>query len=53
MGCIKSLSKWKVYSNTSPPQEIRKKAQINKPTLHLEQREKNRQDLKLVEGKKS
>lgn len=24
MGCSKSCSKWKVYSNTSPPQETRK-----------------------------
>ena len=29
------------------------KAQINKLTLHLKQIETNRQDLKLVEGKKS
>ena len=33
---------------------IQEKAQINKQTLHLNSlREKNRQDLKLVEGKKS
>ena len=36
MGCSKSHSKRKVYSNTSSPQETRK-AQINNLTLHLKQ----------------
>ena len=36
MECRKIISKRKVYSNTSPPQETRK-TQINKLTLHLKQ----------------
>ena len=35
MGCSKSRSKRKVYSNTSPPQETRKSS--NNLTLHLKQ----------------
>ena len=38
MGCSKSCSKRKVYSNTSPPQETRKSS--NKLTLHLKHRER-------------
>ena len=49
MGCSKSCSKRKDYSNTSPPQEIRKSS--NKQANFT--REKNRRGLKLVEGKKS
>ena len=36
MGCCKSHSKRKVYSNTSPLRK-QEKAQINKLTLHLKQ----------------
>ena len=42
MGCGKSCSNRKVYSNTSPPQETRK-TQINKLTLHLKQLEREEQ----------
>ena len=36
----KSSAKGKVHSNTSLPQEIKKKSQINNLTLHLKQLEK-------------
>ena len=39
MGCSKSSSKTEVYSYTSLPQETRK-TQINNPTLHLKELEK-------------
>ena len=40
MGLSKSSAKGKVHSNTSLPQEIKKKSQINNLTLHLKQLEK-------------
>ena len=40
MGCSKSSSRRKVYSNTSLPQET---SQINNLTLHLNQLEKEEQ----------
>ena len=50
MGCNKSRSKRKVYSNTSPHEETRKSS--NNLTTSKATREK-RQDLKLAERKKS
>ena len=41
MGCSKSHSKRKVYSNISPPQETRKSS--NQLTLHLKQLEREEQ----------
>ena len=52
MGCSKSRSKRKVYRNTSPPQETRKKAQINKLTLHLKQLKREEQTRPKVSRKK-
>ena len=43
MGFSKNSAKGKVPSNTSLPQEIRKKNQINNLTLHLKQLEKEPQ----------
>ena len=40
MGLSKSNAKGKVQSNTSLPQETRKKSQINNLTVHLKQLEK-------------
>ena len=50
MGCCKSSSKREVYSNTIFPQE---KSQINNITLHQKQPEKEEQNPKLEEEKKS
>ena len=52
MGCSKSRSKRKVYSTTGPPQETRKSSNKQANVTSKAAREKNRQDLKLVEGKK-
>ena len=49
MGCSKSRSKSVVYRNTRLPQETRKRSNIQPNSTS----EKNRQDLKLTEGKKS
>ena len=52
MGLSKSSAKGKVHSNTSLPEERRKK-KINNLTLHLKQLEKEEMKiLGLVEGKK-
>ena len=51
MGCSKSSSKREVYSYTILPQETRNIS--NNLTLHLEELEKEEQNPKLVEGKKS
>ena len=40
MGHCKSSTKGKVHSNTSLPQETKKKSKINNQTLHLKQLEK-------------
>ena len=55
MGLSKSISKREVYSNTVLPHERKKKSQINNLNLHLQQLEKKekKQNLKLIEGKKS
>ena len=51
MGCSKSCSKRKVYSNTSPPQETRKSS--NKQlTLHLKQLEREKQTRPKVRRRK-
>ena len=57
MGCSKSSSKKKLYSNTILPQETRKTSNRHL-TLHLKQLKKEQQQQKkntskLVEGKKS
>ena len=53
MGCSKSSSKREVYHNTILPQET--PSQINNLTLHLKQLEKEEQkkNPKVAEGKKS
>ena len=51
MGCGKSSFKRVVYSNTSLPQETRKIS--SNLTSHLKELEKEKQNQKLVEGKKS
>ena len=54
MGCSKSNSKRDVYSDTILPQETRKKISNKQPNLTPKgTREKNKQNPKLVEGKKS
>ena len=53
MGCSKNCSKWEVYSNTSLPQEARKSSNKQPNFTSKATRKKNRQDLKLAEGKKS
>ena len=53
MGCSKSRSKRKVYKNTSPSQETRKSPNKQANFTSKAARERTRQDLKLVEGKKS
>ena len=52
MGCSKSSSKREVYSNSISPQETRKISnKQSNPTLN--QRKKNKENPKSVEGKKS
>ena len=55
MGCTQSISKREVYSNTIPPQEIRKTSnrQPNITPKTTGQRRTNLPHPKLVEGKKS
>ena len=50
---LNMLSRSKVYSNTTVPQETRK-ARINNPTLQLKElgKEEEQQQQQLVEGKK-
>ena len=50
MGCSKSRSKRKVYSNTSPPQESRKSS--NKLIIHLKQLKREEQTKPKVIRKK-
>ena len=49
MGCSKSHSKRKVYSNTSPPQETRKS--LNNLTLRLKQLKREQTKLKVSRRK--
>ena len=53
MGHSKSNSERKVYSNTVLPQETNNNKKCKQPNLHLEQLEKEKTKLKLVERKKS
>ena len=53
MGRSKSSSKREVYSDTSLSQETKKKSKINNLNLHIKELEKEEQNPKLVEGKKS
>ena len=54
MGCNKSSSKREVYRNTILPQETRKISnKQSNLTPKTTREEKNKQNLKLVEGKKS
>ena len=50
MGCSKSSSKREVYSNTSLTQEARKT--LNRQHLHLEQLEKEEQNLPKISRRK-
>jgi len=52
MGCSKSSSKRKVYSNTILPQETRKTSN-RQPNLHIKTSGKRRTKKKLVGEKKS
>ena len=51
MGCSKSSSKREVYSNTILPQDT-KKTQINNPTLHIKELEKEEQKTPKVSRRK-
>ena len=53
MGCSKSGSKREVYNNTILPQEIRKISNKQSNFTPKGTREKNKQNAKLVEGKKA
>ena len=53
MGCIKSSSKKKVYSNTILPQETRKTSNRQPNSTPKTTGKKKEQIPKLVEGKKS
>ena len=51
MGCSKSHSKKKVYSNTNPPEETRKSSN-KKAILHLKQLEREEQTRPKVNRRK-
>ena len=52
MGCSKTSSNRRVYSDISLPQETRKKCQINNLTIHLKQLEKEKQTKPKVSRRK-
>ena len=53
MGHSKNSTKREVYSDTSLPQETRKISNKQPNLIHQGAKKKNKQNLKLVEGKKS
>ena len=52
MGCHKSSAQREIHSNAGLPQK-RRKVSINNLTHHLNELEKNKQNIKSAEGRKS